>query len=711
MNPLVEKYGAQKRWVTWRLEERKGKKTKIPYSLSGTMASSTDEKTWSTYKELENNLKGIVFTHEKNLLGIDLDHCITVGKRGNLRITDERIVQLIIEADTYTELSPSGTGLHLYFALASPLKLVANRHESFEAYTEGRYFTVTEKPYKTSREVRTISPKEALRLLALIGYPWGKKDAFAPENEVPTPPSLLDHPADILTPMFAAKNGDEIRQLYEGNITPYENDASRADMALLSHLAFWTGKNSSKMEELWLASPLGKRKKTQTRTDYRTRSIAVAIEHCKEVYNPQIKGVSAMRIDDPKLKLLYTLKDKRRIYYKNTENLTRILLYHPEFEGTFRLDAYHESRERKMNDTWRPLRDHDAIDVQTRISVLFSEFANISKTMVYDAIDNAVNMNTIDTGTRYILSLVWDRTPRLDSWIHHTYHTPDDEYHKTIGANWLKGLVKRIIQPGCQFDYVLVLEGEQGIKKSTSLLVLAGILGHVETTMSTEQKDFFMQFLGNAIVEFSEGETLSRTEVKRMKALITVQTDKYRAPYGHEVLPHPRRCVFAMTTNQTEYLKDETGNRRWLPVAVTGHVDIAWLKENREQLLAEAYHRVINERETTWEFPEKEMLTQQNLRRIQDPNADAIVNWFMRLTPGMRQEGITTDDVFRNVMNMGFSGAITVKVQMSIADVLRNVLFLKKKQVMIGRVRTTRWYLSEQTSEEFSIPLFVEDTF
>src|ERR1019366_5023328 len=117
--------------------------------------------------------------------------------------------------------------------------------------------------------------------------------------------------------------------------------------------------------------------------------------------------------------------------------------------------------------------------------------------------------------------------------------------------------------------------------------------------MSTDNKDFFMQFQGKLFVEFSEGETLNRTETKKMKAIITTQFDRYRPPFGRSSQDFPRRCVFAMTTNQEEYLKDETGNRRWLPVRlVKKTADTEWLAENREQIFAEAYHRVITLKET-----------------------------------------------------------------------------------------------------------------
>jgi hypothetical protein len=701
MNPLIKMYGKEKRWVNWQLQERKGKQTKVPYhQVKGVrkMASSTDPETWTTYDKAsaQDPRVGIVFTPSQRLLGIDIDHCIAKGKLEHLH--DDMIAKLLAEADTYTEISPSKIGLHLYFALTAPLKLEANRHGSFECYTAGRYFTVTEEPFGKEKAVRTITPKEAQALLALIGYPWKGKPPTTTKKVKSSSSSSSKSSSSfsILDKMFAAANGVGIKKLYDGDISAYADDKSRADAALLSHLAFWTAKDADEMEKLWLASTLGQRKKTQEREDYRKRSIAKAVANCTTVYEPDLHfGESEMGIED--LGLLYTLKDKRKIYFKNTENIARVLNKHPDFAGMLRFDAYHNIIQRKVRGQWRNLEDRDSIDLQTKISVLFSDFANVSKEMVYDAMIKVAYDNKIDSGIDYLNSLIWDEMPRIEQWLTLAYHTPEDEYHKKVGANWLKGMVKRIIDPGCKFDYVLVLEGKQGIRKSTSLATLAGNLGHAETTISTEQKDFFLLMQGNAIIEFSEGETLSRTEVKQLKAVITTAVDKFRQPYGRAVVPHPRRCVFAMTTNQTEYLKDETGNRRWLPVTVTGNADLKWLAENREQLLAEAYFKVRHG-ETTWEFPEDDLEEQQIARRVKDPNIDVIVNWYWSQPPSVREAGFTIAEVYMGALHGGFmTKPMTRNEEVSISDVLRTWLRLESRKAIINGIRSNRFYPTEKT--------------
>lgn len=401
---------------------------------------------------------------------------------------------------------------------------------------------------------------------------------------------------------------------------------------------------------------------------------------------------SALILPDSNIEFLVDLK-KNPI--QNTENICRVLRHHKAFKNKIRYDNFKNTYEVQQDKKWRPIEDNDAVVVQTEISILFPCFAKVGKDMVYDAIIKVSKENAIDSATDFIRSLVWDKKERLDTWLSNVYGVEDNIYHKAVASNWIKGLVKRIVEPGCKFDYVLVLEGEQGSRKSSSLYTLGGDW-HVETAMSTDSKDFFMQFAGKAIVEFSEGETLSRTEVKRMKAIITMQSDKYRPPYSRVSQDFPRRCVFAMTTNQTEYLKDETGNRRWLPVRVAKEeADTDWLLENREQLFAEAYHRVFNLKEKTYEFPKEETLREQNDRRIGNPQEELVTDWYFSGDLSdytKRFDGITANQVYRQAIcgNM-VTRPMDKFMEMAITDILKNKLKLKRKRIQNNGIQSWKW--------------------
>ena len=708
-NPLVAKYGSTSRWVAWKMQTVKDKKTKVPYQIDlKNRADSMDPKTWATFEEVvaASPNVGIVFTPDKLLLGIDIDHCIIKDKKSGEYLWDheqkETIIDFLVQADSYTEVSPSKTGLHIFLTLTAPLELTSHKRAPYEVYNSGRYFTFTGESFRTPRNVRTVTPEQALALLSIIGYPFKATPAPAGDKK-PATSGATSSPLDddeVISHMFRAKNGDAIRALYEGDISQYKDDASSADMALLSHLAFWCAKDAAQMERIWLASPLGKREKTQERQDYRTRSVVAAVTSCKKVFEP-----TDIKARDPELGLMFKRVGKEKVYIENIENMCRILRKHPRFTARLRFDSFKNIYEiRDLNtDEWRPLKDSDAINIQCEISIFFVGFAKVPKGTVLDAIVKVAEENTYDSAADYIKALVWDGTPRLDTWISTTYHTPDDVYHRAVGANWLKGMIKRIIMPGCKFDYVLVLEGEQGIKKSTSLSILGGSW-YVETTMNTDTKDFFLQFAGKAIIEFSEGETLNRTEVKRMKAIITTQVDTFRPPYGRVAVDSPRRCVFAMTTNQDQYLKDETGNRRWLPVACVGTADVEWLRENRDQLFAEAYHRVITKHETIYEFPEEETRAQQAMRQSTDPRFEQIYDWyFTQLANSDREAGITTRGAFELGVHKGttFGKEMTRMDEMIIGQILRANLQLERRRTMVGGERFYRYYPSE-ASEKMS---------
>jgi hypothetical protein len=285
MCSLTDMFGAEKRWVNWRYVMKDGKETKVPYQVNGRRADSTDPSTWSTYDEVArvSDKVSIVFASDERLLGIDIDHVIEDG------VVRDDIQRFVDVADTYTEISPSGTGLHLYLAVTERLALVKHKKAPYEFYTSKRFFTVTGNEFAApAKPIRTVTPEEALKLLALTGYPWNKDEPEAPVAvpsstvKPPTLPSMADEV--LLEKIFTSKNGAKVKKLYDGNISEYADDESRADMALCSHLAFWTGKDATQMERIWLASGLGNREKTQSRADYRQRTIDVAIEHCTETY-------------------------------------------------------------------------------------------------------------------------------------------------------------------------------------------------------------------------------------------------------------------------------------------------------------------------------------------------------------------------------------------------------------------------------------------
>ena len=395
-----------------------------------------------------------------------------------------------------------------------------------------------------------------------------------------------------------------------------------------------------------------------------------------------------------KLELLFILgAQNKKTYTVNTENMRRLLEGHKDFKDKIKHDAFENKMYILIRDEWTELQDYHIIQIQNRIASAFSPFQKVPRNMVQDAVQEVASNHTYDSGQDYLKTLKWDSVNRIDTWLTETYGVEDNVYHKAVGSNVLKGLVKRVMHPGCKFDYVMVLEGEQGSKKSSSLAVL-GANWYVETSMGTDTKDFFMLFQGKIIIELSEGEILTKTEVKRMKAVISTGTDRYRPPYGRNSIDYPRRCIFIMTTNESQYLKDETGNRRWLPVkTMLSEANVEWLAENREQLLAEAYHRVITLKETIYEFPKDETLAEQMGRMENDPQQVIIEDWYYNLlNRDKRAEGVTTHQAFNNALYKNFPPHPIKRFEEMIISGIYRRMGLVKKQVMEKKVRAIRYF-------------------
>lgn len=254
------------------------------------------------------------------------------------------------------------------------------------------------------------------------------------------------------------------------------------------------------------------------------------------------------------------------------------------------------------------------------------------------------------------------------------------------------------MQPGCIFDEVLALESKQGWRKSTSIREL-GKPWHVETTHSMDDKDFYILISQNIIVEFSEGEIFDRNSVKKIKAEVTKTEDQFRPPYERGSLKFKRSCVFAVTTNKLE-LKDDTGNRRWLPVSLEKVADIDWIKENRDQLFAEAYHRVIINGESTHEYP-LELEDLQDSRAEWSDDDEEIMLWYAGLTDQEREDGITITMGF----NQGLKGEKkpTKIDEIRIGGILRKTLKLENKVVRIKGSTVRRWVPTEKTKKIISL--------
>ena len=207
---------------------------------------------------------------------------------------------------------------------------------------------------------------------------------------------------------------------------------------------------------------------------------------------------------------------------------------------------------------------------------------------MYDALKLQCMRNSYDPVLDYLNSLEWDGVPRVDDWLVRYCGAQDTSFNRAVGRKVLIAAVRRVKEPGCKFDYILVMEGDQGVGKSTALKILAGEENFSDAEiLGVDKREQQEAVQGVWIYEVAELDGLSKSEVTRVKVFLSKTVDSARPAYGRSRVDRKRRCIFVATTNESTYLRDTTGNRRFWIVPV-GKIDLVGLARDRNQLWAEA---------------------------------------------------------------------------------------------------------------------------
>lgn len=364
------------------------------------------------------------------------------------------------------------------------------------------------------------------------------------------------------------------------------------------------------------------------------------------------------------------------------ENVFQVLHHHPDWRECLAMDEFANAiRVRRETPTGLRAKSVWDEDQDFKLGLWLAQHLRLfikSESMISAGVRATAVANAYHPVREWLSGLEWDGTPRLADWLSDFAGVTKTEYSSLIGRLFLIGMVARIYRPGCKMDTALILEGLQGEGKSSIARALAGEW-FSDTTFVMGDKDSFMALRGKWAYELAELDSFNRSESTRAKAFISSSTDSYRAPYDRVSKDWPRQCVFIGTTNQYEYFKDASGNRRYWPVLCAGELNVEGLRGVREQLFAEAV-RLFQDGAQWWPTKDEQqrlVSPEQEAREIGDPWSIAIHEWL--LTCGKNE--VTALDVLCGALKMEVSkidGAKQASMRVSVC--MRQLGWTKKRR-------------------------------
>ena len=286
--------------------------------------------------------------------------------------------------------------------------------------------------------------------------------------------------------------------------------------------------------------------------------------------------------------------------YDNSATNINLIIQNDRFlKGAFKLNMFDAKRYILKSVPWRkieaeePMRDVDYSGVRNYIECVYGI---VSSQKIDDALALDVEKHSFHPIRDYLNSLEWDGTPRVDTLLIDYFGASDNNYTRAAIRKTLCAAVTRVFYPGTKFDMVLVLVGEQGTYKSSFVRKL-GMEWFSDTFSTFQGKESFEQLRGAWLIEMAELSGLKKAEVETIKQFISKCDDMYRPAYGRTVETYKRQCVFFGTTNDSDFLHDPSGNRRFNPINVdferaTKSVKTDLTQDEVDQIWAEAYYLV-----------------------------------------------------------------------------------------------------------------------
>lgn len=348
--------------------------------------------------------------------------------------------------------------------------------------------------------------------------------------------------------------------------------------------------------------------------------------------------------DDVDTEWLGTLEtDKKGNYRATTDNIVIILEHDPRLKDSIGgLDLFDQKPVKFGDLPWTKLdvcnptwTDDDDAGIRY---LLEKDYNIVAKGKCEDALRYVHKNHAFHPVRDYLNSLTWDGVERLDRLFIDYLGSPDTEYVRQVTRKAFTAAVARVMAPGCKYDYMVVLIGKQGIGKSHILSVMGG-KWFSDSITTVSGKEAYESLHGSWIIEMAELTATRKSEIEQTKQFISKREDRYRKAYAKRVTDNPRQCVFFGTTNEAEFLRDYTGNRRFWPIGTDAKKATKSIFDDltdavRDQLWAEAVVRYKN-KEPLYLQDEvaREALRAQEAHTYRSVKEDQIYNYLERKLP------------------------------------------------------------------------------
>lgn len=307
----------------------------------------------------------------------------------------------------------------------------------------------------------------------------------------------------------------------------------------------------------------------------------------------------------------------------------------------------------------------------------------------------------------YLDTLVWDGVERLETWLISNSAATDTKTHRAISKLIFMQPVARAYEPGCKCDMVPILEGAQGIYKSTLVKLIGGDF-YTDIIVNTDKEaDTCLAMRGHWVIEMSEMITFRKKDYDSLKRFITITEDNFRAPYDALPAKHKRQSCFISTVNPDatgQYLSDPTGNRRFGPINLKDRkINIAAIAAMRDQLFAEAVHRLMvkNEKPYITDHQTVKLLEDEQARRAAiDSYADEIESYLST----REATGVSTMNIWKYCLDGNKSNLNNI-ARRRIVTCLRELGYDDKSVRVNGKTRNL--YASKEMMEKTKVEEYV----